>query len=246
MLNQINQLIMNKSVLLIAVAIVSSFLVGCIKEPNACFTASSESLDDDNNPVVGEKITFENCSQDADSYNWDFGDGETSTEKNPKYTYSEGGEYTVTLEATNKKGTTTSEFDIEVLSLTGGWEGSMDIDGEIYNILFEIEQKSTKLEGVFSFDDGSGTADLVSSEIADNVVAIIFELDFGDGDIYEFEFDGEVNSEYDSMSGVYYVEGIELGEWSAEKTSSKSVKIEQNLKNPGKSDLLNALKNKLR
>ena len=38
------------------------------------------------------------------SWNWDFGDGTTSTEQNPVHTYAESGIYTITLEACNSLG----------------------------------------------------------------------------------------------------------------------------------------------
>lgn len=47
----------------------------------------------------GLTATFTNTSANATSYLWDFGDGNTSTENNPEYTYSEPGTYTVTLTA---------------------------------------------------------------------------------------------------------------------------------------------------
>ena len=40
----------------------------------------------------------------ADSYSWDFGDGESSDEKNPQHTYSADGSYTVVFAATNSTG----------------------------------------------------------------------------------------------------------------------------------------------
>jgi PKD repeat protein len=51
--------------------------------------------------VTPAVITFTNTSQNADSYLWDFGDGTTSTQANPKKTYNQHGTYTVTLTATN-------------------------------------------------------------------------------------------------------------------------------------------------
>ena len=45
-------------------------------------------------------VTFQNRSwQGATSYDWDFGDGATSTEENPTHTYTNAGVYTVTLTA---------------------------------------------------------------------------------------------------------------------------------------------------
>jgi PKD repeat protein len=55
------------------------------------------------------KVTFENYSKDAVSYNWNFGDGQTSTEENPTHTYASIGNYNVVLVATNSANVT-SEF----------------------------------------------------------------------------------------------------------------------------------------
>lgn len=54
--------------------------------------------------AAGGAVTFTNTSTDAESmadalhYNWDFGDGMTSTEQNPVHTYAASGSYDVTLE----------------------------------------------------------------------------------------------------------------------------------------------------
>lgn len=48
-------------------------------------------------------------------FKWDFGDGSTSTEQNPVYTYPKEGEFTATLEVTDTKGHKgTDEIDIFV------------------------------------------------------------------------------------------------------------------------------------
>jgi len=59
-------------------------------QPNTLFTTSPDA--DDNLAVV-----FRSYSTDAKTYAWDFGDGGTSTEENPTYTYVEGGLYQVKL-----------------------------------------------------------------------------------------------------------------------------------------------------
>lgn len=59
------------------------------------------------------EVSFTNFSLNADSYAWTFGDGGTSTETDPTYTYSEAGTYTVTLVASNADGET-STFEDEV------------------------------------------------------------------------------------------------------------------------------------
>jgi gliding motility-associated-like protein len=55
-------------------------------------------------PVFDESIQFNNLSELATSYDWDFGDGSTSQEINPYHTYGFPKEYLVTLIATNDVG----------------------------------------------------------------------------------------------------------------------------------------------
>lgn len=50
---------------------------------------------------TGSTIQFLNSSLNATSYNWNFGDGNFSTNTNPMNTYSVDGQYTVTLTASN-------------------------------------------------------------------------------------------------------------------------------------------------
>ncbi|MBB5268613.1 PKD domain-containing protein [Algibacter amylolyticus] len=66
-------------------------------QPNTLFTTSTSA--DDTMSFV-----FRSYSTDAASYLWDFGDGNTSTEANPNYTYQTGGEYTVTLTTKSSDG----------------------------------------------------------------------------------------------------------------------------------------------
>ena len=77
-------------------------LTSCEKEeankPNACFVVGPE-------VIAGVPITFNaSCSEQALSYNWNFGDESSSTDANPTHTYITGGDYTVTLTVTNSEG----------------------------------------------------------------------------------------------------------------------------------------------
>ena len=54
-------------------------------------------------------VTFNNLSENALGYVWDFGDGQTSTEQNPEHIYSALGTYSVTL-------TTNAGPDVFVIS----------------------------------------------------------------------------------------------------------------------------------
>jgi PKD repeat protein len=52
------------------------------------------------------EVIFTNFSQNATSYSWNFGDGNTSTEQNPTHVYAEDGKYNVVLTASNVAGAT--------------------------------------------------------------------------------------------------------------------------------------------
>jgi gliding motility-associated-like protein len=55
-------------------------------------------------PMQGLPVQFENASQNAWTYTWEFGDGSTSFLVNPNHTYLQPGPYEITLVATDQKG----------------------------------------------------------------------------------------------------------------------------------------------
>ena len=59
------------------------------------------------NGVAALNVTFTNLSSNASSYNWNFGDGKTSTATNPSNTYTNPGTYTVSLTAIGSGGSNT-------------------------------------------------------------------------------------------------------------------------------------------
>lgn len=73
-------------------------LISCSKVPVPEFSFSPEV-----NPEAGDTIRFSNASTDADSYEWDFGDGSGSEEEEPFHVFADPGNYEVVLKASNDK-----------------------------------------------------------------------------------------------------------------------------------------------
>jgi PKD repeat protein len=72
----------------------------------------------------GEKIIFgAEVSGGFTPYNyeWNFGDGITSSEKSPNHSYKNLGEYSITLKVTDDKGYTNTETRADYIRVVGGW-----------------------------------------------------------------------------------------------------------------------------
>lgn len=89
-------------------------------------------------------VTFTNMSKEAETYAWEFGDGQTSTEKDPVHTYAAAGTYTVKLTAKNKAGENSTE----------------------QSIVLEKKAWSVKIDG--NFDDWAAVpSDVLATAVAD-------------------------------------------------------------------------------
>lgn len=67
-----------------------------------------------NHEVYKNGVIFTNKSSGASRYEWNFGDGTTSTEKNPEHVYAQPGEYTVYLKAINGMGENTYRTSVYI------------------------------------------------------------------------------------------------------------------------------------
>jgi len=126
----------------------------------------------------GYTVTFTNQTTGAVSYEWDFGDGQTSTEESPVHTYPGKGKFVPTLYATTADGITTegstviniakssgvklndnllSDWDTvthNVINTTasGGIIQKVKFDYDSENIYFYLEMNSTESNGdIFDF-----------------------------------------------------------------------------------------------
>lgn len=88
-------------------------LLSCSKTPvppvpTASFTATVGTNGD---------VSFTNTSQNATSYQWEFGDGDKATDTSPRHTYTANGKYTVVLTVKAEGGTATASNTVEVSSI---------------------------------------------------------------------------------------------------------------------------------
>lgn len=107
------------------ILIVAIFLLAACSRPIAQFETPQTAY------KAQSEITFSNKSTDAESYLWDFGDGNTSTDKEPKHTYNKEGTYTVTLTAKdtkNKESITTQTVKVERPALSADFDFTKSAD----------------------------------------------------------------------------------------------------------------------
>ena len=105
-------------------------------------------------------VKFQNKSMDASKFNWDFGNGQSSKDENPSYTFNEPGEYKVVLTSTDKKkNTETFEKTISVYPVP---KAGLEIDIDKSDIgTRQLQFKNTSEAGqsyLWSFGD-SGTSE---------------------------------------------------------------------------------------
>jgi PKD repeat protein len=89
----------------------SLILLSCHKDPPMPDASFSTDIVD---PEVGESVFFYNNSSNADSFEWDFGDGFISNEPNPVHTYNSTGTFEVILTVFSEGGEDQASMIIDV------------------------------------------------------------------------------------------------------------------------------------
>jgi hypothetical protein len=152
--------------------------------------------------VADKQVAFTALAHNANTYSWDFGDGETSTEPNPVHVYESGGYYTAMLSVTGGTGTVEDEVKLAIaltpyVLLTGGPTAE---NGKTWKL-------STAHSGG---DDYLATADAALTLVEDTPRPLpdgIFSTEFGMGDIYDdtytFFFDGSYQHDVKGDGGAF-------------------------------------------
>lgn len=153
------------------------------------FPPTSGFIADKTTAIVGEQINFQNLSSGATSWDWDFGDANTSTKQSPSHSYSTPGLYTVKLISYNSFSSDTSEkIDyIEVLNAPVAD--------------FIADQTTVVIGDVINFTNLSSNSDA-------------WEWDFGDGN---FDYTQNPTHSY-SASGTYTVKLVSFNAATSDTT----------------------------
>ncbi len=67
--------------------------------------------------VIERTVYLTNTSANGGTYEWDFGDGETSVDVNPIHEYATDGTYTITLVSTNECGSTLMKMSVTIVTV---------------------------------------------------------------------------------------------------------------------------------
>jgi len=178
---------------------------------------------DPQNPL---KVYFTNHSQNADTYQWNFGDGMFSTEENPIHIYPGPGNYVVTLTASNSSGTDFMDVMMEIEDpgfineiLTGGsqktWKLIRDVSTGRYPLqVGPLEPYS--IWWAFGLQEGLWQRPcMLNDEWTFKVNGDMYFEDNGDywaeGSIYPDDIDDACNSSETMIN----FEGTDVSAWSS-------------------------------
>jgi PKD repeat protein len=133
-------------------------LVSCEKTPEAHF------FSDTVEPELGQSVVFTNDSHNANRFEWDFGDGYTSTEAEPVHYYNATGTFEVVLTAYSRSGLADEAsiiidvmiptlLEIEVVE----WYDEYSVEGasvRLYPTLIDWEEETNLETEGFTDEDG--------------------------------------------------------------------------------------------
>ncbi len=165
---------------LIVFAVSQALLISCKKE------------EPEGPPIAGifysiadKQVAFTALTKRVDTWTWDFGDGQSSTEMNPVHIYQEGGIYDVKLTATGNSQTVEATTVVSLAlsnmqMLTGG--------------LKSPSGKKWKISSAHSDKDGFALADDKFTVIQEIATGMLGNVGLGLGEVYDdifiFKHDG--------------------------------------------------------
>jgi hypothetical protein len=137
-------------------------LTSCRIEPVAGFFTSEVNVE------VGDEVYFTNNSLDARYFEWDFGDGTSSTDVNPIHVYLASGTYTVTLSAISKR----NHIDRAYQDITVLFPTTLEIEVLEYYDEYPVENASVILYP--TYDDWLAETNMIIEGFTNTNGIVIF------------------------------------------------------------------------
>ncbi|MDQ1252310.1 MAG: hypothetical protein QG646_1431, partial [Euryarchaeota archaeon] len=140
-----------------------SAAITVLKQPSRVPVANFSS--DVTEGSVPLSVQFSDLSKDATGWNWDFGDGATSTEQNPMHVYNAVGKYAVTLTASNEAGTDvetkTGYITVRAVSskLAAAFSASPTSGNTPLKVVFTDKSTGSPTSWKWSFGDGTSSTE---------------------------------------------------------------------------------------
>ena len=101
-------------------------------------------------------VTLTNNTTNANSYEWDFGDGETSTDANPSHIYQQDGVYEVTLTASNDCGSVMVSEEFSIVTMpAAGFSAAQTTGCEPFEVHFTNESSENATMFAWEFPGGT-------------------------------------------------------------------------------------------
>ncbi|MDF1673510.1 MAG: PKD domain-containing protein [Vicingaceae bacterium] len=170
-----------------------------ITDANGDANIVSTTINDTINANVGQSISFQNSSENALNYSWDFGDLTGSTIESPNHTYFNVGMYKVELTSGSNTCNKASQQYVNVINTTGIVENN-------YSFNFNVFNTGNNLN--ISFDDSFDGNAMIN--ITNSIGQIIYSAS------HLIEKNGTESIYLNNASGVYYV-NVESGKVSKTK-----------------------------
>lgn len=144
--------------------------------------------------VDGNNVTFTNSSSNASSYEWEFGDANstTSTDENPTFTYDGPGQYEVTLTATNDCGLAVSTQTV-IIELSS----TIELDESAFQLSASPNPFAEQLLVNYELFTGFEQAELRVFNVLGEQISTV-QLDAAIGTV---SFENEI-----TQSGVYFLQ----------------------------------------
>ena len=167
--------------------------------PTAAFSGKPVS----GNAPLEVQFTDESTGDDLTSWSWDLGDKTTSTDQNPKHTYSESGKYSVTLTVMNNNGdkdatTITDYITVKDSTINADFSASPTSGAAPLKVQFTDKSTGSPSNWFWDFGDGStstGVKDPVHTYQFGGKYTVTLTATLGD------EVDREAKKDYIQVAG---------------------------------------------